>query len=821
MKRARNVSGWVGAIVCLIVGAAGTSFAEDPGAQGPLAVTVTEYDFGDTAFSPTGFPGMVELRANVHYPTDLTAGPFPLVIFLHGRHTTCFEGTEAFMQWPCSGSRQPIPSFAGYDYVGQVLASHGYVVVSVSANGINAVDNGTGDRGMLARAELVQRHLQLWETFNTVGGPPFGNMFVGAVDLTNVGTMGHSRGGEGVVRHFVLNESQGSPFGIRAVFPLAPVDFSRPVINDVPLFVLLPYCDGDVSTLQGVHFYDDARYNVPGDMGRKHTLLVMGANHNFYNTVWTPGLFPAGARDDWLDYVMNGDMDSHCGNVAGNGRLSDVEQRGTGLAYISAFFRVYLGGDIQFLPILTGNEPPPPSAMGAELFLSFHSPDDPLLRLDVNRLLENTNLTSNTLGGAVSQSGLMPHDLCGGDVPQPVHCLPGEGDSRQPHTAPSSLAPTMPGLSQLRFGWDALTATYENALPPGSRDVSGLGSVQFRAAVDFADGRNPMDLPRDLSVVLTDGSGNAEGVRVSDFSGALFYPPGEVSRVPKVVLNTVQIPLSAFPGIDLTDVRTVRFDFDEEPMGALLVTDLAFTNLVPPPVCDANGPYLAECTALNTSVMLDGTGSASRVGIPLSFTWTGPFQGGLALGAQPTVQFAGVGDFLVDLEVADDFGSSQCGADVTIADTTPPVVTCSVATPRLRPRAHRLVDVGLTTTATDSCVGALPVTAAVFADEDDAAGRGAGRHSPDVKQDPDLRLRAERMGGGDGRVYLVRVSATDPSVNVGHACCTVAVPHDRSAAAAAAANVQAAAAETFCTNFGVPPAGFFPVGDGPILGPKQ
>ena len=79
--------------------------------------------------------------------------------------------------------------------------------------------------------------------------------------------MGHSRGGEGVVRHYVLNNSLGAPYGIKAVFPLAPVDFNRFVVNNAALDVLLPYCDGDVSDLQGVHFYDDARYNVPGDHG--------------------------------------------------------------------------------------------------------------------------------------------------------------------------------------------------------------------------------------------------------------------------------------------------------------------------------------------------------------------------------------------------------------------------------------------------------------------------------------------------------------------------------------------------------------------------
>jgi hypothetical protein len=35
--------------------------------------------------------------------------------------------------------------------------------------------------------------------------------------------------------------------------------------------------------------------------------------------------------------------------------------------------------------------------------------------------------------------------------------------------------------------------------------------------------------------------------------------------------------LSAFSGIDLTDVASVRFDFDRTASGALLISDLAFS----------------------------------------------------------------------------------------------------------------------------------------------------------------------------------------------------------------------------------------------------
>src|SRR6185369_12057824 len=303
----------------------------DPGMPGPLSVTREEYNFGDTAFQPTNFPGPVELRASIHYPTVL-AGPYPVIVLLHGRHATCFKGGSQLLQWPCTNGAQTIPSFQGYDYVAESLASNGYVVVSVSANGVNAVDNSVFDLGALARAELMQKHLDILNGFNTTGGAPFGTKFVGKFDMTRIGTMGHSRGGEGVVRHYVLNNSLGSPYGIKAVFPLAPVDFNRFVVNNAAVDVLLPYCDGDVSDLQGVHFYDDARYNVPGDPAPKQYMLVMGAKHNFFNSIWSPSSGIPGSGNDW-QFVQNGNSDPQCGGRKGNQRLTETQQRGTGLAY--------------------------------------------------------------------------------------------------------------------------------------------------------------------------------------------------------------------------------------------------------------------------------------------------------------------------------------------------------------------------------------------------------------------------------------------------------------------------------------------------------
>ena len=567
------------ASLALITLAVSAAFAQvpDPGAPGPLAVTREEYNFGDTAFQPTDFPGPVELRASIHYPTNLPGGPYPVIVFLHGRHAPCFKGGTQLLEWPCTtNGSQSIPSFQGYDYVSQVLASNGYVVVSVSANGVTAADNAVFDLGALARAELIQKHLDILKTFNTTGGAPFGTKFVGKFDLTRVGTMGHSRGGEGVVRHYVLNNELGAPYGIKAVFSLAPVDFNRFVVNNAAFNVLLPYCDGDVSDLQGVHFYDDARYNVPADQSPKHYELVMGANHNFYNTIWSPGAshFP-GAVNDWLTFVPGGHSDSHCGSGKTSQRLTEAEQRGTGLAYISAFFRAYVGGETQFIPLLTGDAPPPPSAQTNALFVSYHAPAS--LRLDVNRLLNNTNLTTNTLGAAATQTALTPYELCGGEAPQPQTCVPGANNGQQPHTTPSERSP-LRGLSQLRTGWNDLTGNYRNNIPAALGNVSGFQAVQFRVSVNFADVRNFAGLAQDFRVVLTDASGSSSSVRVSDVSGALFFPPGEVLVVPKVVLNTVRIPLSAFSGVNLNNVRSVQFTFNERLQGGVLITDVAFAS---------------------------------------------------------------------------------------------------------------------------------------------------------------------------------------------------------------------------------------------------
>ena len=112
----------------------------------------------------------------------------------------------------------------------------------------------------------------------------------------------------------------------------------------------------------------------------------------------------------------------------------------------------------------------------------------------------------------------------------------------------------------------------------------------------------------------------------------------------------------------------------------------------------------------------------------------------------------------------------------------------------------------------------------MFGDEDDQTPTINNTvHSPDAKNiaPVTLRVRGERVEANDGRVYLIRVTATDTSGGVSTNYHTVVVPKGNSAAKIAQVNAQAAAALSYAQENNAPPPGYFLIGDGPIVGPKQ
>jgi len=139
---------------------------------------------------------------------------------------------------------------------------------------------------------------------------------------------------------------------------------------------------------------------------------------------------------------------------------------------------------------------------------------------------------------------------------------------------------------------------------------------------------------------------------------------------------------------------------------------------------------------------------------------------------------------------------------------------------------HDLVNVGLSATATYSaCPAATGFTVQVFGNEDDETPTAKNEvYSPDAANIAlgSLRLRAERVDMGNGRVYVIVVTAISASGPTGFGVATVVVPKSGSAPSVTSILSQAAVAASYTNaNNGAMPPGYFVIGDGPVIGPKQ
>jgi len=269
------------------------------------------------------------LNARVWYPEG--EGPFPLVLVVHGNH---------FMQ---------DYSDPGYDYLGELLASRGYILASVDENFING--SWSNIIGWLkkendARAWLLLEHLRLWHQWNKIPN----HVFYDRVDTNNICLIGHSRGGEAVGHAACFNTLPYYPddalvkfnynFNIQSVIAIAPCDGqykpakSKTAFKNVSYLVLHGAHDADVSTYMGSRQYErisftDSLYHF------KSGLYIYGANHGQFNTTW-------GNND--IAHPFTGLLNL-------KQLLPEKDQRQIAEVYISAFLEATLNKKTEYLPL--------------------------------------------------------------------------------------------------------------------------------------------------------------------------------------------------------------------------------------------------------------------------------------------------------------------------------------------------------------------------------------------------------------------------------------------------------------------------------------
>jgi hypothetical protein len=539
--------------------------APDATPFGPLPYTNSEYHL-PSALDPEVVTDLeVELWAQVYRPSDLVAPPYPVVVFLHGNHGTCGTGADPRrddrVDYTYSGTCPPgyvvTPNHLGYAYLAERLASRGYIVVSINANrGITGRNGcpppGTDNGCNLARGRLVLRHLQRLSEWNTSGGTPpsLGVDLMGKLDFTNLGLMGHSRGGEGMRAAYNQYRDAGSPWParipnpvtFRAIFEIGPVDgqTSRVLNADGTVWdVLLPMCDGDVSNLQGVKPYDRMLLMADSPATNKSTYTVWGANHNFYNTEWQ--ISDSGGCTDHAPLFPP--------------TIGSPSQRQTSLASILAFFRGNVGATAD--PTFNQNfnpqyQLPPVVTDVTRVERGYIDSPDSTVTMVFERFDQPTG--TSTYGIPNTTGGLLTYDH--GGVP--------EHDATQ----------TSGAISWSSSGAGTFFQTNWTDLGLGM-DITTFKTLDFRAERQMSP-LNPPASPTDFSVALVFGDETlSQAVRVSPITD-LRGPVGGPYANYHVMLQTVRIQLAAFAG-DQTNVRGVRFTFDQTTTGAIYLANVVLS----------------------------------------------------------------------------------------------------------------------------------------------------------------------------------------------------------------------------------------------------
>ncbi|MDX1587775.1 MAG: hypothetical protein R3296_02465 [Oleiphilaceae bacterium] len=548
----------------------------------------------------------VDVAGVAHYP-QLSAGQaapeegFPVIVFQHGRHSSCSttgeaDGSESSGTDCEARGLVPVRSDKGYDYIAANMASHGYVVLSVDANDINAQDGGgSNDAGITARAELLLHHLDI---VRDIAGNPDSvwridsqgtdfSALSGVTDIDRVGLMGHSRGGNAVAKAVTFNQDftinnrdNGSGsftrvHDISAVFSLAPTDFDQESPVNTPWVTLSPYCDGDVANPHGIYMYDNLRYNPDNTSGSQYMITAIGANHNYYNSFWFND-----------DAELNG-FDPYCSEASPvEGRFARGDQERHGEFLIASFLRLFVGGESAFAGYWSGREHIPASAcpVGSErcddlIHLSFQQPRDSILLVDDT--LDDRSLSENNLGQS-NESGL---------TSALFWCSPEFGgglDSRDDladGNLDRCLSPaTISGAPQISLGYVGAAASVTFELSETGLDVSDMDFFTLRMGVSTTPD-NAMG--QDFTLVLSDANGVSVSLAASDYSDALYAPPGlPVSARDtggKTINNMVPFRLDALPifdsELDLSRLTRAELRFDQLPAGSVQFTDVMFQKI--------------------------------------------------------------------------------------------------------------------------------------------------------------------------------------------------------------------------------------------------
>lgn len=208
----------------------------------------------------------------------------------------------------------------------------------------------------------------------------------------------------------------------------------------------------------------------------------------------------------------------------------------------------------------------------------------------------------------------------------------------------------------------------------------------------------------------------------------------------------------------------------------------AFADLTAPTTTAAGtpAPNANGWNKTNVSVALNATDNAGGSGVKeIHYALTGVHVGGATVtGATATIPLSAEGVTTVSYFARDNAGNEEAPKTLQVRiDKTPPTFAGLPSDCVLWPPNHQLVEVA-SVIASDAVSGLASSSVLTATSSDPATGPGDTTAPDIVVNGSSVKLRAERGGGGAGRVYTLTVTAQDLAGNQATATATCTVPHD-------------------------------------------
>jgi Cutinase len=500
------------------------------GLQGTVTVQDEVSDYHSSE-SPILVNRQVRMKANVYFPADIPGvtdpaqistvqTDYPLIVIIHG------NGHD----------------YTTYDFLLNHFARNGFIAASIDVRYLSGGVEVHNMKG-LGRANALFPHFNI---LNTKFGSHVEN---------NIGIMGHSRGGEAVIKAARLNQQGNLGHNINAVISLAPTDkYGSEILGGLwskPYFVLYGSRDGDEP---GV--IETSGYTVPqtgfslydrASGSQKSMCFVYRATHNGFIT-------------DNHDAPWDGDIEANMEPVP--------SQRAFTKAYMNAFFRWHLKNELQWDGMFKGEWTPSSiSSTGAKFYTQYND--------SVTQVVDNfegvVDWQTSTMGGSVTHNGTLPVD--------PV-------EDKMSAAVIAGLDPKSPHDTQgIKIKWDNLNDKLVFNIPIAHKDISSYSTLSFRVTQKVDSPDNPANQSQNFRVSLKDGANNERAVRVSPFYVIPFpdYRPNHANS--KSAMTTIRIPLKSYTivcagqvQVNLQDIKSLSFLFSEKATGEIEIDEVEFSN---------------------------------------------------------------------------------------------------------------------------------------------------------------------------------------------------------------------------------------------------